>query len=207
MDTRIVTDADACPEAYDTERKEALCPMKRFLIYISVLVMMISLIAGGTLSYYTTSVEAVNVITTGNVSLVLHETTDNGAEFPEAGVVVMPGDTVSKIVTAENTGSTALYLRIELIKDVNDDALSAENCLSMNINTTDWTYRDGYYYYNTALEPGDVTSALFTEVYVDGRAVNNDFLGKKLTLDVMAYAVQSRYNGDSVWEATGWPGV
>ena len=181
--------------------------MKRFLIYISVLIMTVSLLAGGTLSYYTTTVEAVNVVTTGNVSLKIHETIDTGAEFPEAGVVVMPGDTVSKIVKAENTGTTALYLRIELVKDVNDDALSAENCLSMDINTTDWTYRDGYYYYNKPLEPGQVTSALFTEVYVDGRAVNNDYLGKKLTLDVKAYAVQSRYNGDSVWEATGWPGV
>lgn len=181
--------------------------MKRVLFFLAALIAALSLLAGGTLSYYTASAEAVNVITTGNVKLKIHETTDTGDAFPEEGVVVMPGDTVSKIVTVENTGTTGLYLRVKLIKAVNDDALSAEDCLTMDINTTDWTYRDGYYYYNTPLPAGKTTSPLFTKVYVDGMAVDNSYLGKLLTLDVMAYAVQSEHNGASVWEAAGWPGA
>ena len=181
--------------------------MKRRLCSIAAIIMLLALLAGGTLSYVGTETRVTNVITTGGVDIKIYEKTDTGDDFPKEGVTVLAGDVISKIVTVENSGTTDAYLRIKLTKRVNDESLSAEDCLSMDINTDCWTYADGYYYYNTALAAGEVTEPLFTKVYVDGMQVDNSYLGKVLSLDVTAYAVQSGHNGDSVWDAAGWPGI
>ena len=44
-----------------------------------------------------------------------------------------------------------------------------------------------------------------TKVFIDGAAVDNRYLGKVLSLDISADAVQSGHNGTSVWDAIGWP--
>ena len=181
--------------------------MKRTLTFVAILIAALSLLVGGTLSYRSVNAEAVNVITTGKVKMKIHEVSVTGEDVADEKMIILPGDTVSRIVTIENCGTSGLYLRIKLVKAVNDAELTAEHCLTMDINTTDWTYHDGYYYYNVPLQAGETTKPLFTEVHVEDLAVDHSYLGKLLTLDVMAYAVQSEHNGASVWEATGWPGM
>lgn len=179
--------------------------MKKIAILLFAISIIGVLLMSGTLAYYTAEEKAVNVITSGKVDVEIHEKTADGKDFPKEGVVIMPGDRVSKIVTFENTGNHPLYLRVKLTQSVDDKTLSAENCLSMNINTEEWTFKDGYYYYYQALQPQETTKPIFTEVYIDGKHVTNEYLGKAFSLDVTAYAVQSEYNGETVWEAGNWP--
>lgn len=178
--------------------------MKRRLLIVFGVAAVLAILSTGTLAYVTVDQPVENVVTAGSVKVEIHEKMANGEDFPKEGINVLPGDTVSKIVTFENVGTHPMYLRVKLAKGVNDENLSAEDCLIMDINTKNWTYKDGYYYYNHVIEAGRTTDALMTEVHIDGWAVDNAYLGKKFTLDVTAEAVQSEYNGNTVWEAVGW---
>lgn len=179
--------------------------LKRNLAFFSVIAAVIALLSVESLAYYTVSQTVTNVITTGGVSVAVHETRLDGSEFPSAGVDILPGDTVSKIVRFENTGSAPLYLRVKLSKGMKNSTLSADNCMLINLNDSKWTYKDGYYYYNNTLSPGKTTEPMFTEVHFDGNAIGNEYLGKIFTLDITVYAVQSQHNGATVWAAKGWP--
>ncbi len=179
--------------------------MKRRLLLLFGVVAILAILSAGTLAYFTAQTKATNIISSGSVNLKIHERTADGSNFPKEGVMVMPGDTVSKVVTVENVGSAPLYLRVRLTKRVNDASLAADDCISMNLNTLCWTEKDGYYYFNEALNPGQTTEALFSEVYVDLLKVDNAYLGKYFTLEVSAYGVQAAYNGNTPWDAVGWP--
>lgn len=179
--------------------------MKRKLIVISLIVTLLSLLSIGTVAYFTTVGQATNVITMGSLEFVIHEKTASGEDYPAESVVVMPGDVISKIVTVENVSGHPMYLRVALECLVNDKNLTANDCISMDINTKDWTFRGGYYYYNTAVNAGETTKPLFTKVFIDGKNVDNDYLGKVFALDISAYAVQSENNGQTPFDALGWP--
>lgn len=182
--------------------------MKRKIIAalcIAVLVITVGAISYTTVANFTTIGVARNVITTGGFDFVINETTASGEKFPIDGVEILPGDTVSKIVTGENKSNHPMYFRIKLTKDVSDKELSVGDRLTMDIDTEYWTYKDGYYYYNEAIGAHEETKPLFTKVYIDGPGVDNDYLGKAFTLKVSGQAVQSENNGETVFDAAGWP--
>ena len=179
--------------------------MKKRILLLCLIMALLSMASAGTYAYYTKTAVATNTITSGSVDLIIHETGDNGKPYPTEPVVVLPGDMVRKVVTVENSGSQPLYLRVQLTPGVNDSALSAEDCIHMDINDTDWIAQDGYYYYNRALNPGETTTALFTEVTFVGEKVTNAYLGKLFSLDVKAFGVQSVHNGETPLQAQGWP--
>lgn len=161
-----------------------------------------------TLAYYTVIGTATNVVTSGSITLKVHEQTKDGQPFPEQGVRVRPGDKVSKEVSVENTCTQPFYLRIELVNGVEKASLPVEDVFAFDVNTTDWTHHeDGYYYYNSILQPGQTTPALFKEVEIVRNKVGGQFAGRTLTLTVTAQAVQSKNNpADHPWDASGWPG-
>lgn len=179
--------------------------MKRKILLLSLVVALLSMASAGTYAYYTATETAENVITAGSLTFELLETTADGSPYPSEPMTILPGDVVSKVVTVKNTGTHPMYLRVQLIPGVNDSALSAENCIRLNINEDDWTHSGGYYYYNTALAAGQTTEPLFTEVTFVGEEVTNAYLGKLFSLDVRAFAVQSEHNSASPMEAAGWP--
>ena len=179
--------------------------MKRKLTIVSAVIIAAVLLSVGSFAFFTKENTAKNVITAGNIDFVINEVTDSGEAFPVTPVEIMPGDTVSKIVTAKNTSDHPLYLRIKLTKTVDDPSLEVGDRLTADINDTDWTEKEGFYYYNKAVAPGEETQPLFTEVYVDGITVGNEYLGKKFILKVDGYAVQSENNGTDVFTAAGWP--
>lgn len=179
--------------------------MKRKVLLLCVAVVLLSLLSAGTYAYYTVTGTATNVITTGGIQFsVLHSSNDVTISSNEP-LVIMPGDVVSREVTVRNDGDHPMYLRLKLTPGVNDETLTAQGCMSLNINTADWTYLDGYYYYNTALPAGQTTAPIFTEVTFVGDRIGNEYLGKLFSLDVAAYAVQSENNGTDPLEAAGWP--
>ena len=179
--------------------------MKKKLSIIFGIIAILAVISVGTLAYFTSEQNAENVISAGNIKLEIHEKTASGEDFPKEGIIVMPGDTVSKIVTVENTGDHPLYLRVKLTEGVSDEALTDDDCLDININRSCWLEKDGYYYYYRALQSGETTEQLFSEVYFDLYNIDNKYLGKHFTLNVAASAVQSENNGSDVLNAIGWP--
>lgn len=121
-----------------------------------------------------------------------------------AGVV--PGSAVPKYVEVENTGASAAYVRVRVQKDVRlpEGTAGDAAAVTLDINTQDWTARDGYYYYNKPLQPGERTPYLFTEVRFAAE-MDARYGGAQIEVRVQAEATQAANNGQSALEAAGWP--
>lgn len=73
------------------------------------------------------------------------------------------------------------------------------------VDRTNWTAgNDGYYYYHSALKPGETTAPIFSEVTFNAD-MGNEYQNATATVDVVAQAVQMANNGKTVMEAVGWP--
>lgn len=189
--------------------------MKRKILILSVLAILVAILAANTLAYFTADTKAHNVITTGDVNIVLREWADEDRtkEFVNP-VGVMPGTEVTKIVEVKNVGTGSAWVRVQLsievwLGDEYEEGLPADPVHLMygdtvGCNTTDWTNQDGYYYYNKPLAPGETTEPLFTSVAFDDQ-MGNQYQNTRAEIEVKAGAVQSANNGTSVLEATGWP--
>lgn len=97
------------------------------LAILSVVVLALSLIAYGTVAYFTAEGTAHNVVTMGSVKIELHDETltedgeirDFNAVYPggQGGKLgVMPATTHSKIVSVENTGTNPCWVRVQVQK-------------------------------------------------------------------------------------------
>lgn len=176
------------------------------LFAIAIMAITITLLSQESQAYYSTIGRATNVVTSGNISFQIHERTSQGTEFPKEGVYIMPGDVVSKQVSIENICEHPFYIRVKILYDVDSKELPSEECFSLNINKKHWVEHDGWFYYNGMVEPGETTPLVFSEVEIVGEKVDNDYLGKTLSLTVKAHAVQSEHNPvEHPWEASGWP--
>jgi len=175
---------------------------------IALVAMAFTVLTQGTLAYYSTVGKATNVVTSGNIQFIIHERTDQGTEFPTEGVYILPGDIVSKEVTIESDCNHPFYLRVKIVYGIDSQELSAEDCFKLNINEEHWKLVDGWYYYQGIVEPGQTTPHVFSHVEIVGSKVDNSYIGKTLTLSVVAHAVQSEHNpiqdGDTS-TAHGWP--
>ena len=179
---------------------------KAKLLLVTLAAILLTVLTQPTLAYYTTTGIATNVVTSGSIDLAIHEKTAGGADFPSGGVFVIPGDIVSKRVYVENICSHPFYLRVKLVGSSTNQELSAEDCLKLDINTQNWTYNGGYYYYNRILQPSEVTEDLFSQVEIVGSRVDQTHVGSMLGITVNAYAVQSENNpAQHPWDAAGWP--
>ena len=182
--------------------------IKLRLLTIALVAIVFTFTTQGTMAYYSTVGTATNVVTSGNIRFIIHEKTDQGTEFPKEGVYILPGDIVSKEVTIENDCRHPFYLRVKIVYGINSEELSAEDCFKLNINEEHWQFVDGWYYYKGIVEPGQTTPYVFSHVEIVGAKVDNSYIGKTLTLSVVAHAVQSEnnpINGNNTFEASGWP--
>lgn len=199
--------------------------MKKWkIVALCTVLACLSIVASGTLAYFTAQETAHNVITSGGVAIQLIELSDNGGDgltYWRDVEGVMPGAEISKIVIVRNTGASDAWVRVKVDKTVilaNEDKGNPEVMKLYNNNGdsewieqdgyegTFWTKgEDGYYYYKNPLAPGDETPALFTTVTFDAVKMDNDYQSCKAYIDVKAGAVQVANNGDTVLDATGWP--
>lgn len=174
----------------------------------SLVAALMAFISTSTLAYYSTVGKATNVVTSGNIQFIIHEMTDQGKEFPKEGVYIVPGDIVSKKVSIESDCEYPFYLRVKMVYGVDSQELAAEDCFKLNINEEYWELHDGWYYYKGIVEPDETTPDVFSHVEIVGSKVDNDYLGKTLTLTVKAQAVQSENNpitDGNTYTASGWP--
>ena len=182
---------------------------KRRLVLLALALCIAAVTATGTLAYFTAEETAHNVITTGYLDMILHETTTGGKPFPEEGLDnLMPGMVVDKRVTVENAGTVDFYLRVALDEEITPaQGVQAElnfDHITLDINEDDWTLaKDGYYYYNSAIKAGETTEPLFTTVTFEPE-MGNEYMNAHVEITVRAQAVQSRNNGDSPLTAVGW---
>ncbi len=190
--------------------------LKRRVISISImLVLVLEIIPGTTLAFYTTNGIATNVITAGNIEIELIEEAEdeNGARVPFENVTdATPGDSFSKIPMVVNTGEYTAWVRVSSKISVTlADGVTTETGFEyadIDYDTTNWEYRDGYWYYLSPLEAGATTAPLFTKVSFD-MGITNDYGECTVSVKIMAHAVQHVHNGDSegqtVFDAIGWP--
>lgn len=186
--------------------------MKKKIFATAIAAICLSLSAFGTLAYFTAEDTAHNVITSGNIKIDLLEWADKDktVPFPEKGLSgAMPGSKITKIVEVKNTGSNDAYVRVRVKKDIilagKTDKKPDTDLMILDFNKTSWTLeKDGFYYYKKALKPGEMTEPLFASVKFDTK-MDNLYKNSTATVDVFAYAVQSANNGDTVFNAAGWP--
>ena len=184
--------------------------MKKWkIVALCTVLACLSIVASGTLAYFTAQETAHNVITSGGVAIQLIEQTRNedGSLGPWKNMEdVMPGAKISKIVTVKNTGASDAWVRIKVdmtIKLANGDKGNPE-VMKLDIKDAFWTEQDGYYYYNDPLAPGETTPPLFTTVTF-APEMGNQYQGSTAHIDVKADAVQVANNGTSALTAAGWP--
>lgn len=178
------------------------------LLAVALAASVLTFMSQGTLAYYSTVGRATNVVTSGNIRFIIHETTDQGTEFSKDGVYIVPGDIVSKRVSIESDCEHPFYLRVKVVYGVNSEELPAEDCFKLNINEEHWELHDGWYYYKEVVDPDETTPYVFSHVEMVGSKVDNRYIGKTLTLTVNAQAVQSENNpldDGKVYTASGWP--
>ena len=178
------------------------------IFVVALVAALMAFVSTSTLAYYSIVGKATNVVTSGNIQFIIHEMTDQGKEFPKEGVYIVPGDIVSKKVSIESDCEHPFYLRVKMVYGVNSQDLTAEDCFKLNINEEYWEFYDGWYYYKEVVDPGETTPDVFSHVEIVGSKVDNDYLGKTLTLTVKAQAVQSENNpitDGNTYTASGWP--
>lgn len=190
--------------------------MKKKVFYIALMILCMSLITGSTWAYFTTGDTAHNVITSSgiDVTVVERQLVDGVLRpYPTGQAIqVMPTKTVSKVVTLRNDQEPA-WVRMKYTLCVVDaegkamDVTAAElaEVVLISPDRVNWTEKDGWYYYNTALATAGSTEPLFTEVTFSGTKMDNRYQGCKLMIQITAQAVQQAHNGATVAEATGWP--
>ena len=181
--------------------------MKRKILILSVLAICIATLAAGTIAFFTAEGKAHNVITTGGVEIAVQEWADVEKTKPFEDVTgVMPNTTVTKIAEIKNTGASDAWVRVKVEKNIKlqGEGTPDTGLVELTLNTTDWTEKDGYFYYTKALKPGEVTAPIFTAVTFKAD-MGNEYQNATATVDVSAQAVQTANNGDAVMDAKGWP--
>lgn len=176
---------------------------KLLLLLAALAVIITALIVPPVLTYYTATEEIPGVVTSGNIEYIIHNELSSGSAAPEQFIVI-PGDEVDRRLFVENVGQQPFYLRVKLVCTLGQqDATGYVEPCAVDSN---WTLVDGYYYYNTVLEPGQVSSALFTRLLINGNKVDQTHIGQTLTFRADVETVQSKNNpADHPWDAAGWP--
>jgi hypothetical protein len=197
---------------------------KKIIAMAALIVICLSILASGTLAYRVTALPDTSILATGNVEVAFSETVDeNGKESADVLINsydLMPGKSVNGVLQVYNIGPNAAWIRayIDAYVVVNGEKKSLDatdnSIVTINYNTKDWAYKDGYWYYKTALEgnPADAhaykTTHLVNSLTMNAD-VGNEYQGCTIVIEVEAQGVQRRHNGDGdgqTWEdVVGWP--
>ena len=86
----------------------------------------------------------------------------------------------------------------------NEAVLLDASGIGLDLNETSWVKNGDSYYYQKVLAPGETTEPLLRSVRFD-QTMGNDYAGVQVDVCLKAEAVQSANNGQTVFEAAGWP--
>jgi predicted ribosomally synthesized peptide with SipW-like signal peptide len=185
--------------------------VKNKIIAISTAVILLALIAGGTLAWFQYEDTAVNLVTTGSVEVAVGFTKASGGSEvqlePNQEDRMMPGSIRSSIVRVRNTGISPAYVRAKVVKEwIRDGAptdLSSENIV-LDINTDDWRTIGDWFYFLRPLEKGSSSEPLLKEITFANNGIpgidDNVYQNTVIRLTVIAEAVQAANNAiKAVW--------
>ena len=189
--------------------------MKKKLLYIAALIICMSIITGGTFAYFTYEETTHNVITSKKVNInVLSMKLEDGSlkDDGNTAIPIMPATTVNKVVMAQSLETPSwIRLKYELnVFDSNGDKMTIpkaelDNIIIIEPDNTDWIEKDGWWYYKSVVQSGEITTPLFDEIKFSGPGMGNEYQKASVKLLLKGQAVQSANNGSSVMEAAGWP--
>ena len=152
--------------------------VKRYRVHMIIAAALICNLAavGGVVAYLTSADAATNTYGIGHVDSDIVE------EFDPPPKLV-PGVSFEKNVKVKNTGDCPSHVRVQAVFTDGD----MEKLCSVDWNTKDYEYRDGYYYYKSILEVGEVTEPLFTTITLDGEATVDQLKNFDILVYVEAY--------------------
>ena len=182
-----------------------------FVVAICALCVIAIALVAQTISFNARSTRADNIVTFGAVTIQTIETTKDahGQEVAVPEVEQMSESApASRIVRVKNVGEEPAFVRVKLsvrAESAQGGAVPAEDLASFVFDDARWVERDGWYYFDAPLAPGDTTGALITGVSFDVRAVQERTDMGKVHLDIVSQGVQVRNNAASAFDAEGWP--
>lgn len=167
---------------------------RKIVLLASALCMVAILAIGGTLAYFTDNDKATNTFTVGNVSIELTEPNWEGSGSQDAPEVY-PGEPLAKDPTVKNDGANPCFVRIKVegldcLGDAGDITYRTDY-VTGKLGDNWVKHEDGYYYYNTVLEVGAKTDALFDQIVIPTGLTNGD-AKTKFNVVVSAEAVQAQ---------------
>ena len=154
----------------------------------------VTAVVGGSLAYFTDKDNKVNTFTVGNVDITLTEPNweGNGSEDAPAAY---PGEPLAKDPTVKNDGANPCFVRIKV------EGLDSLGDAGMITYRTDYVTdklgegwvegSDGYFYYDSVLEVGATTDALFDQIVMPTGLTNGDG-NTEYNVTVIAEAVQAQ---------------
>lgn len=184
----------------------------KLIAVIATLTLTVAFFIHTTVAYFThTVVSPSNQIFTGKMEVELQSSSVIGdLVMPDGSVRIMPGVTVQKTVSAKNTGTLPLYVRVKVtpeivLADAYADRKDEINLsyISFNFDNQNWLYQDGYYHYADMLTGGDATNDLFSQITFSNE-MNNIYKDSKMYVTVRIEVVQASSNGENVLQASGW---
>ena len=192
--------------------------MKKRLLYCALLTLLISMVVSSTLAYFTDRARVRNVITFGTVDVSVVEKMLDGSgdpvDYPKDPIGAMPGRSYSKIVMAQaapETEDSYVRLKVEITVLREDGSVmphtreQLDAVITLDYNTADWDYRDGWWYYDETISDSELTDPLFEKVSFSGPNMGNAYQSATILIDVTAQAVQAANNQTSALKAVGWP--
>ncbi len=197
--------------------------MKKKIFLYAIVCICLSIAISGTLAYFTDEEVAHNIITTGGVNIEVIEKTQGNddvlVDFPKDGIKgIMPGKTVSKIVQVKNTGNNEAWIRINvesIITNPDGEYLpltigESKKVIEFSILDGWVDGGDGYYYFQSPVEPNKLTEALFKEVKFNPH-MGNEYQNCTANIIINAQAVQTANNpvpeNGKVTDVKGWPSI
>lgn len=181
---------------------------KKRILCLTILVICLAMLATGTMAYFVAEETAYSVITTGCLYMDLVQENAQGYPLPQEVVLnVVPATAAEQVTYVKNKGSVPFFTRVVVEKKIypaeNSGVQLDAALVTLNINEDDWTEKNGFYFYNRILKPGQETAPLYTEVRF-APEMGNEYMDARVEIRVLAQAVQSANNGADATLALGW---
>ena len=189
--------------------------MKKRILIVALAICLCAIIAGSTIAYFSDTDSKTNSFAVGNADIELKEDNwpENDPTDPSKPYCpdVNPGVDYDKAPYVVNKGTEEVFARIKVEGLDCLKALCSDGALiglkfegSDGFNSDDWTYYDGYYYYDGPLAAGTSTSYLFDQISIPETLGNNDS-GANFAVIVTGEAVQTAgYTGTTAADLAAW---
>lgn len=186
---------------------------KEITIIVLLIIMICLFVVTATIAFTTRTTITNNIITFGNLKMeLIHRTLNEKNEEVDvnnnANIDITYNSTVSRVVRVKNIGKHNFFARVSInVKgiDENKNQFNANSLVSYDVNTNDWIFKDGWYYYKKELNKNEMTSNLITQIKFDIDNITSNYPNGEFKININAEAVQAENNEKEVLNVVGWP--